>query len=83
MKYLLLLAMLVLIAHSAPAEDQVLFPIKDYNNHLWYSGKFIPLQQAISISTWAVFTMFTSNRKRTRIMTPLFYGSTEALAAPV
>jgi hypothetical protein len=83
MKYLFLLALLVLFVENAPAADQVHFPIKDYNNHLWYSGIFMFDIQAISISIWEVFITSISNPKPIQIMTLLFYGSTEAQDVPV
>jgi len=38
MKYLLIIASLVLFAHCAPTEDEVSLTIPGYTAHHWYSG---------------------------------------------
>jgi len=38
MKYLFILATLLLLASAAPAEDEVDLLVPGYVNHRWYSG---------------------------------------------
>jgi len=41
------LSVILALALSAPAEDEVHIVIPEYTEHKWYSGKFSSLYQAI------------------------------------